>query len=269
VRGAQRYARMFERLRVRGEGAFTPFLVLGDPDPETSLDLIRALVRGGADALELGLPFSDPVADGPVIQAASARALARGVRTADAWAVLAQARAEHPDLPIGLLVYANLVLHGGADRFYRAAAGAGADSVLIADLPVHEAHHVADAARSHGLARILIAPPNADEARLARIATMSEGYVYVTSRPGVTGADRDLHQDSRRLLVRLGELGSPPALLGFGIASPAHVRQAIALGAAGAISGSAVVRHIAAAPDGTDLAGTLERFARTMKAATM
>lgn len=267
--GAARYARMFERLRGRGEGAFVPFLVLGDPDPGRSLDLVRAVIRGGADALELGLPFSDPVADGPVIQAAGARALAGGVRTADAWAVLSQVRAEHPDLPIGLLVYANLVLHAGAEQFYTAAAGAGVDSVLIADLPVLEMHHVADAARSHGIARILIAPPNADEARLARIAAMTEGYVYVTSRPGVTGADRDLHQDSRRLLARLVELGAPPALLGFGIASPDHVRQAMALGAAGAISGSAVVRHIAAAPGGPDLPRVVEQFTREMKAATM
>jgi tryptophan synthase alpha chain len=264
-----RYQAMFARLAARHEGAFVPFVVLGDPDPETSLELVRALARSGADALELGLPFSDPIADGPVIQAAATRALARGVTTADGWQIIAAIRREFPELPIGLLVYANLVLHQGAARFYGTAAASGADSVLVADVPLLEGDPLADMARSKGIAPIFIAPPNADEARLAAIGRQSAGYVYVTSRPGVTGADDQMHDDSSRLLRRLAELGSAPTLLGFGIATPEHVRNALSLGAAGAISGSAIVRHIERHPDGgAPLIEAVSTFVRTMKEAT-
>lgn len=266
--GPARYRAMFESLAARREGAFVPFLVLGDPDPVTSLALVRALVCGGADALELGVPFSDPIADGPVIQAAATRALAHGFGPADGWAILAAVRQEHPAIPIGLLVYANLVMHEGPDGFFRDAAAAGADSVLVADAPMLENGPIAAAARAHGIAPVCIAPPNADERRLAAIARASEGYVYVTSRPGVTGADDTLRSEARGLIARLGQLGSAPPLLGFGIATPAQVRAALALGAAGAISGSAVVRHIEQHPPGAPLIEAVERFTRAMKAAT-
>lgn len=266
--GAMRYHAMFEGLAARGEGAFVPFLVLGDPDPDTSLELVRALARAGADALELGLPFSDPIADGPVIQAAATRALARGVRVDDAWAILHRIRSEYPTLPIGLLVYANLVLHEGADAFFGRAAAAGVDSVLVADAPMQESGPLAAAARAHGIAPVAIAPPNAGGERLAAIARSSEAYVYVTSRPGVTGADEVLRPGSGRLIADLRSLGAAPALLGFGIATPAHVRAALALGAAGAIAGSAVVRHIERHPPGPRLIEAVEAFVRQMKAAT-
>lgn len=264
-----RYRTMFARLAERNEGAFVPFLVLGDPDPETSLELVRALARSGADALELGLPFSDPIADGPVIQAAATRALDRGVTMADCWQIIATIRREFPELPIGLLVYANLVMNRGAESFYRTAAAAGADSVLVADAPLLEGGPLSDAARREGIAPIYIAPPNADQTRLEAIAARSEGYVYVVSRSGVTGADERLHDDSASLLRQLAALGSSPTLLGFGIATPAHVRAALALGAAGAISGSAVVRHVERhAEGGTALIHAVSTFVRTMKEAT-
>lgn len=268
MNGPVRYRAMFEGLTARREGAFVPFLVLGDPDPATSLELILALVRGGADALELGLPYSDPIADGPVIQAAATRALARGFRPPDGWAILAAVRQQHPGIPIGLLGYANLVMHEGPDRFFHHAAAAGADSVLVADAPMLESGPIATAARAHGVAPVCIAPPNADEHRLAAIARASEGYVYVTSRPGVTGADETLRSEARGLIERLGRLGSAPPLLGFGIATPEQVRGALALGAAGAISGSAVVRHIERHPPGARLLEAVEQFTREMKAAT-
>jgi tryptophan synthase alpha chain len=259
-RGA-RYAAMFERLRKANQGAFIPFAMLGDPDPVRSLRLVRTLAQSGADALELGLPFSDPVADGPVIQAASSRALAAGVRRADCWSIVRTVRGEFPGLPIGLLVYANLVCHRDAGEFYGEAAAAGVDSVLVADLPVLESGPVAGAARAAGIAPVFIAPPNADDARLQAIAAAGEAYTYVTSREGVTGTDERLHQGQSGLIGRLKELGAPPPVLGFGIATPEHVRTALAMGAAGAISGSAVVRLAA---DGGDVAV----FVREMKAAT-
>lgn len=265
-----RYERMFSRLSARREGAFVPFVVVGDPDPDTSLAVMRALARAGADALELGLPFSDPVADGPVIQAAAGRALAGGMTPSRAWPLLATIRADFPDLPIGLLVYANLVIHRGPDHFYGAAALAGVDSVLVADLPLQEAEPLIAAARTHRISPIFIAPPNASEERLDRIAAASEGYVYVTSRPGVTGADRELHLESARVMARLRTAASPPPLLGFGIAEPEQVRQALTLGAAGAISGSAVVKRMSRHPGPIDgMLRSLTDFTREMKRATL
>lgn len=253
---------MFSALRERGEGAFIPFAVVGDPDPVRSLAAIRVLASSGADGLELGLPFSDPVADGPVIQAAAARALEHGVRKTDCWSLIARIREEFPELPIGLLVYANLVLHSGdPGRFYAAAARAGVDSVLVADLPVMEAHVCASAARAHGVAPVFIAPPNADDGRLAAIAAAGEGYTYVTSRAGVTGVDKNIFRDQRQLIARLAEFAAPPPVLGFGISTPDQVRAALAMGAAGVISGSAVVKRIA---EGSDLA----EFVGEMKDAT-
>lgn len=256
-----RYARMFRRLAGSGEGAFIPFTMLGDPGVPGSRAALRTLAGAGADALELGLPFSDPIADGPVIQAAATRALAAGVRLRDCWRLIAEVREAHPELPIGLLVYANLVCHREPDAFYSEAAAAGVDSVLVADLPVAESSPVADAARRHGVCPVFIAPPNADGDRLAAIAGAGEGYTYVTSREGVTGTDQSLRRDQSGLIARLLELGAPPPVLGFGIAKPEHVRAALRMGARGAISGSAVVKCLAA---GNDLAG----FVRGMKAAT-
>lgn len=253
----RRYDAMFERVAREGRGAFIPFAMLGDPDAGRSEALVRTLAGSGADALELGLPFSDPVADGPVIQAAAARALAAGVRQADCWRIIRSVRAAHPDLPIGLLVYANLVAHDGPAGFYAAAAAAGADSVLVADLPVLESAPFAAAARAAGLAPVFIAPPNADRARLQAIARAGEGYSYVTSRGGVTGADRDLTRDQAGLIATLAELGAPPPVLGFGIAKPEHVRAALAMGARGAISGSAIVQL---AFEGGDVAGFVARM---------
>jgi tryptophan synthase alpha chain len=252
---------MFQRLRHSNEGAFIPFVMLGDPDLGRSLEVVRALVAGGADALELGLPFSDPVADGPVIQAASARALAAGVRRRDCWDIVGRVREDFPDLPIGLLVYANLVWHRDPDEFYSEARNAGVDSVLVADLPLFEAGPNCLAARRNGIAPVFIAPPNADDDRLRAIAAAGAAYTYVTSRHGVTGADGSLETNQAGTIATLIRFGAPPPVLGFGIATPDHVRAALRMGAAGAISGSAVVQLAAEG-------GDVSRFVREMKAAT-
>ncbi len=239
-----RYVSLFARLHEQREGAFIPFLMLGDPDPATSLELVRAVARAGADALELGIPFSDPVADGPAIQAAHARALSAGTRPREAWGILESARRELPDLPIGLLVYANLVFHGGVERFCQRAREAGCDGVLVADLPLLSWGPFEAACQKEGLDPVLIAPPNAPPGRLEEIARRSRGYVYVTSRPGVTGASEPLRADARSVIRRLRELGSAPPVVGFGVGTPADVRAALEMGAAGAIAGSALARKI-------------------------
>ena len=259
-----RYAAMFERCAAAGEGAFGAFLMLGDPDPDTSATLLDALVEGGADMLELGIPFSDPVADGPVVQAAALRALQAGVRTADCLRLIAEFRVRHPDIPVGILTYANIVAARGIERFAEELARAGADSLLIADVPTLEAKPYAEAARAAGIDLVMIAAPNTLEPALQRIASLSSGYTYCLARDGVTGADRAPTLRHAPLFDALAKLGAPPPILGFGIGSPAHVRQALEAGAAGAISGSALVRLVeaGASPE------ALSSFVSELKGAT-
>jgi tryptophan synthase alpha chain len=265
MRNVSRYQAMFERLGERKEGAFGAFVMLGDPDLETSAAMLDALVEGGADMLEVGIPFSDPVADGPVIQAAAVRALRHGVTPADCFALVKAFRARHAEVPVGILTYANLVLARGRDEFYRAAAAAGVDSVLVADVPLMEAAPFVEAAAAAGVDPVLIAAPNTPDATLAGIASAGRGYTYCVARAGVTGADREVRFDAT-LLERLARLGAPPPVLGFGIAEPEHVRLARQAGAAGVISGSAIVARAAANPGGE--ADAVRRFAAEMKAAT-
>jgi tryptophan synthase alpha chain len=251
----------YESMFARNRGVFGAFVMLGDPDPETSAAILDELVEGGADMIEVGIPFSDPVADGPVIQAAAVRALAAGVRTADCFALIRGFRSRHPDVPVGILTYANLVLARGRDAFYRAAAAAGADGVLVADVPVIEAGPYAAAARAAGIAPTLIAAANTPAERLAKIAALGEGYTYCVARSGVTGADARVRFDHETMLAVLREAGAPPPVFGFGISRPEHVRAALDAGAAGVISGSAIVDLVArAAP--------VRPFVEAMKAAT-
>jgi tryptophan synthase alpha chain len=266
---SMRYDRMFERLRRRSEGAFVPFAVLGDPEPATSLEVLESLVEGGADALELGIAYSDPLADGPTIQAAAQRALASGVRPRDAWALVREMRQRHPALPMGVLVYANLLEAAGVDAFYAAAAEAGLDSVLVADVPALEAVPYVEAARNAGVCPVLIATPHGAGRHLQEVARLSAGYTYVVTRAGVTGADAEARTSHTELIGRLAAWGAPPCLLGFGISRPEHVTAALACGAAGAISGSAVVSIIAQhLSGGPELQRELVSFVSRMKAAT-
>ena len=258
-----RYTVMFARLGAAGEGAFGAFVTLGDPDLAAGAEILDALVRGGADMVEVGIPFSDPVADGPVIQASANRALAAGVRPADCFALLRAFRARHPDVPVGILTYANLVLARGRDAFYRAAAAAGVDSVLVADVPMLEAEPFVAAARAQGVAPVLIAAANTPSERLRRIAELGGGYTYCVARAGVTGADDQVRFEHRPMLETLARHGAPPAVFGFGISRPDHVEAALAAGAAGVICGSAIVALVAAGAR-EDLA----EFVVRMKAAT-
>jgi tryptophan synthase alpha chain len=261
-----RYDAMFRTLGGRGEGAFGAFVMLGDPDLQTSAGILDALVEGGADMLEVGIPFSDPVADGPVIQAAGVRALAQGVTPAGCFELLKDFRARHPDVPVGLLTYANLVVARGRPAFYAAAADAGVDSVLVADVPMFEAGPYLAASRDAAVAPVLIAAPNTPDATLRKIAAAGEGYTYCVARAGVTGADQEVRFGHSQLLGTLKAFGAPPPVFGFGISRPDHVAQALTAGAAGVISGSAIVRLIADNPGAE--AGAVRGFVAEMKAAT-
>jgi tryptophan synthase alpha chain len=256
---------MFHRLG--NAGAFGGFVMLGDPDLESSGAILDALVEGGADMIEVGIPFSDPIADGPTIQAAADRALAGGATPARCFAILRAFRSRHPDIPLGLLTYANLVLARGRDAFYRTCAEVGVDSVLVADVPVMEAEPFVSAARAHGIDPVLIAAPNTPTATLARIAKLSGGYTYCVARAGVTGVETEMQLNHGSLLRTLQEYGAPPPVFGFGISRPDHVQTALAAGAAGVISGSAIValvgRHSASPAE------PVRDFAAEMKRATI
>jgi tryptophan synthase alpha chain len=259
-----RYSQMFRRLG--NQGAFGAFVMLGDPDLESTDAILDALVEGGADMIEVGIPFSDPIADGPVIQAAADRALAGGATPAACFEILTRFRERHPEVPVGILTYANLVLARGRDAFYRACAQAGVDSVLVADVPAFEAEPFVEAAGAHAVAPVLIAAPNTPRHTLARVAELGRGYTYCVARAGVTGTGTEMRLDHDVLLEILGELSAPPPVLGFGISTPEHVRAALAAGAAGVISGSAIVKIIE--QGGPDMTAALRDFVAGMKAAT-
>lgn len=246
-----RYNATFDALAERGEGAFVPFIMANDPSPEESVEIISAVVEAGADALELGVPFSDPVADGPAVQKSHVRALDGGSTVAKALNVVREIRARYPDLPIGMLVYANVAYVRGSQAFYREFAEAGADSVLLPDVPVREGRPFDAAAREAGIDPIYIAPAQASPTVLEGVAAHSKGYIYAISRDGVTGTERESSVEGLREVVdNVARYGGAPVLLGFGISTPDHVRAAIQAGAAGAISGSAISRIIDAHTEG-------------------
>ncbi len=240
-----RIAAAIARAKAQGRGAIVPFVVLGDPDLDTSDGLLRAMVEGGADALELGLAFSDPPADGPVIQAAATRALRAGVRVDDAFALLRR-HAERSAVPVSLLVYWNLVLQRGVERFYGECAAAGVDAVLVADLPLEEATAALEAARRHGVAAVLLVTPLTSESRLRAVAAAGSGYLYVAARVGVTGERSGVEAGLAHEIARIRAVSTLPLLCGFGIAGPTEVRAVAEAGADGAIVGSAVARRIEA-----------------------
>lgn len=264
-----RYSAMFQRLDEVNQGAFVPFVMVGDPDIETSEKIICQLIESGADALELGIPYSDPIADGPTIQAASIRALNNHVTPEDCFGLLSRVREKYPDVPIGLLLYSNLVMARGISEFYARAKAAGVDSILVADVPLREASPFISAATAVDIAQILIAPPNATEETLKEIGKHSAGYTYLLGRAGVTGVETAADIPADTLISQLSAFECAPPLLGFGISSPAQVQTAIKAGAAGAISGSATVNIIAQhLNDVPAMLAKLDEFVGSMKAAT-
>lgn len=271
-----RYQQAFTALNDKKQGAFIPFVIIGDPNAEQSFAIIKTLIDAGADALELGIPFSDPSADGITIQMAALRALKSGINTDICIDILAKVREYAPNIPIGLLLYGNLVFARGIDKFYQDMATVGVDSVLIADLPMRESKPFRDAAIKHNIAPIFIAPPNASDDTLREVASHGRGYTYVLSRAGVTGVDNpnknetSVEMPATHLLDTLREYNAAPCVLGFGISTPEQVKSALDAGATGAISGSAVVKVIENnLTDEQQMLSDLGGFVKKMKAATV
>ena len=235
------------------------YFTAGDPDLATTRDMAIAAIDAGADVIELGVPFSDPLADGPVIQRASERAVARGTRIEDVLATCREIRDARPDAGIILFSYLNPVMRlglvhaarngGGSafDAFAKAAKAAGADGVLLTDMIVEEADEYLAAMRAHDLAPVFLAAPTSPDERLRSIAEHSRGFVYAISRTGITGARTELASDAEGLVKRLKQFADIPVALGFGISTPEHVR-AVAGFADAAVVGSAIVGLVEQTP---------------------
>ena len=230
--------------RLKNDGALVAFIVVGDPDYETSLEIAKKIVDAGADMLELGLPFSDPIADGPSIQAADIRALDNGMDTDKAFKFIEDLRS-CTDMPIGILSYYNLVYQHGIKKFFSDAKNAKINSVLIADLPIEECNDALKEAKNYGIDSVFMVSPLTDDLRIKKIAGYATGFIYAVARLGVTGAKAGLEESASVLVKRIRKFTDKPICVGFGISKPEHVRQVIASGSNGAIVGSAIVDLIA------------------------
>ncbi len=222
--------------------AFIPFWMLGDPDPDRSLLIIKALLDAGVDALELGIPFSDPIADGPTIQRSAQRALAAGA-TVDRALKLIERLRRHTDLPIGLLVYFNLIYQRGLDAFCRQVRDVGVDAVLAADLPIEESEGLEQSLRAHDLGCVHLVAPNTPPSRALHLIERSTAFAYVLSTFGTTGARAQLDPSAERKIRQLRACTKRPLVVGFGISRPAQAEALYKAGADGVIVGSALVHR--------------------------
>ncbi len=255
----------FGRLRRDNETGLVAYVTAGDPDAARSALVLRAIDRAGADVIEIGVPFSDPVADGPVIERAAARARAAGGTLATTLDLVARVRGDIA-APVVLFSYVNPLLAMGEPEFARRAAAAGVDGVLILDLPIEEAGAFQGMLAEAGLDMIFLLSPTTTDERVARAAALGRGFLYVISRLGVTGARDSMAEGARELVARIRAHTSLPVALGFGLSRPDHVRQAGAWADA-AVVGSALVSVIEQAADLPDLGARVEGFVRAMKAA--
>jgi tryptophan synthase alpha chain len=230
-------------IEFRKKPGIVAYLTAGDPDLATTRDIALAAIDNGADVIELGVPFSDPLADGPVIQRASERAVAKGVRLTDVLELAKELRAARPEAGLVLFSYLNPVVRMGMKNFCARAAEAGVDGVLLTDMIVEEAGEYLAAMKENGLAPVFLAAPTSPDARLKAIAGVSQGFVYAISRVGITGTQQTVAGDASELVARLRQFTKLPVAVGFGISNAAHVK-AVGEFADAAVIGSALVALI-------------------------
>ncbi len=238
-------AKVFQRLKAKGDGALIGYITAGDPEPEYTPKIAEALVRGGVDILELGVPFSDPIADGPTIQASSVRALQAGTTSKIVLGIAGEIKRQL-GVPVVLLTYFNPVFRMGVENFFRLTKSFGVDGVVVPDLPVEEAESYREAASSHGVDTIFLAAPSTSNERLGKIVRCTSGFLYVVSHFGVTGARETLEDSTVQLIKRITPFtkGKVPLVVGFGVSKPEHAKRIIEAGADGVIVGSAFVNIV-------------------------
>lgn len=238
-----RITAQWERLRRAGRKALIPFITAGDPDLETTKAIVHALVAGGADLIEIGIPYSDPLADGPTIQKSSKRALDGGVTIERIHQAVRELREEGVDVPLLYLVYYNCVFRHGEERFVADAAAAGVDGLIVPDLPVEESDSLRQVVRRAGLHLIQLLAPTSTPERIRKIAECSEGFIYCVSLTGVTGARERLSETLPAFLARIREHTSVPLAVGFGVSTPEQAARVGQL-ADGVIVGSALIQAL-------------------------
>jgi tryptophan synthase alpha chain len=252
----------FRELKRSGRGGFIPFITAGDPDLVTTERLLIELAKAGADIIELGVPFSDPVADGEVIQRASERALRNGVTVHDALACATNVR-RHIDVPIVLFSYFNPLLQFGQEQVAAAAGQAGIDAVLVTDLIPEEAKSWTETLLRHQLDPIFLVAPTTSDKRLARIAQQAHGFIYAVSRAGVTGERDEMTRDAEALVKRVRSVSDLPVAVGFGISTAEQVR-AVWRFADGAVVGSAIISEIERLSGKSNLVNRIGEFAASL-----
>ena len=234
------YKQVFSEL---DRAALIPFFVIGDPNLDTSLAIVKAAIGAGADILELGIPFSDPIADGPTIQKADIRALRSGMTVQKALEFIREVK-DYKDIPIGLLMYYNLVYQYGIEKFFADFQRSGVNSVLVADLSIDDADEITSPATGAGLDTVFMVTPNTDTERMKRITSKTTGFIYTVSLLGVTGSREKLSEEACGLVRKLKELTAVPICVGFGISKPEHAATVAAAGADGVIIGSKIVQLV-------------------------
>jgi tryptophan synthase alpha chain len=255
---ASRISDLFQTCRVQNRKAFIAYITAGDPAPQATASLVHALERGGADLIELGLPFSDPIADGPVIQRASDRALRAGMTLPRLLESVREIR-RSSEIPLLLFSYLNPLLRYGFDRLAHDAAATGIDGVLLTDLSVEEAAEPVRQLRRHGLDSVFLAAPTSTDHRLRLVAEHSSGFVYLVSRTGVTGEQQTVSDSARPLIERMRRWTDLPLAVGFGVSTTAQVREVASI-ADGVVVGSALVRYIESHGGESDLTDGLQAF---------
>jgi len=258
-----RLEQTFARIRSNGHPGLVTYITAGDPDLDRTAGILRALDRAGADVLEVGVPFSDPLADGPVIQRATERALASGTTLSGVLDLLRTIRGDIR-APIVIFSYANPILRLGSERFADRARDAGVDGVLILDLPIEEADESRTMLAQRGIDTILLLSPTTTDERLRRAAELGSGFLYAISRLGVTGARDALAAGAQDMVERIRRVSDLPVALGFGISKPDHVRE-VGRWADAAVVGSSLVDVIAREGTSADLNTRVEEYVRWLK----
>ncbi len=263
MRGPEHIAAVFQTCRAQGRAALMPYFTLGYPQPMLSLDILTAIAQAGADLLEVGVPFSDPLADGPTIQHSTQVALEQGMSVARCLEMTAALRRRGVRQPLLLMGYLNPVLAFGSERFVREASRVGADGLILPDLPLEEAEHIETLCRQYEMALVFLASPNTPQERLVALSKRTSGFLYLTSLTGVTGARQVLPPALSAFVQRARAVTTGPLAVGFGISTPEQARQVAAV-ADGVIVGSALIEAVRQSSAPVDAAS---RFVANLRAA--